>query len=107
MQVLVTAEQSHADDQADQAEIMVAVQVGDENMIDPAAADFVLIHLGLCSFPAVYKEKMIIQSNHLGCGEPVEGRYGRVVSKYGNCEHRCFLGMILGPGPFLTILAEK
>jgi hypothetical protein len=107
MQVLNSAQQAHTGDQPDQAEIMIAVQVGNENMVDPAASDFVLIHLSLCSFSTVNKEKMIIQGNHLGGGVPVKGRNGRVVSKYGDCEHRCFLGMIRGPGPFLLILAEK
>ena len=59
-----------------------------KNMIDPAAPDLVLIHLRLGPFPTIYQEKMIVEGDHLGSWMPVESRYGRIISKYGDCEHR-------------------
>ena len=63
-------------------------------MVDPAAPDLVFVHLSLGAFPAIDEEKMIIQGNHLGGRMPVKSRYGRIISKYGYCEHRQVLGMI-------------
>jgi hypothetical protein len=56
VQVLGPAQQTHTGYQADQAEIMVSVQVGYEYVIDPAAADLVFIHLCLGAFSTVYQE---------------------------------------------------
>jgi len=81
---------------------MIAVQVGNKDMVDPASADFVFIHLCLGAFPAINQEKMVIQGDHLGSRVPVEGRDGRIISKYGYREHRYNLGMInqTGSGDF-------
>lgn len=53
VQVLRTVEQAHTGEQADQPEIMVAVQVGDEDVIDLAAFYFVPGKLYLGPFAAV------------------------------------------------------
>ena len=76
IQVLDTTQEAHAGDQPDQAEIMVSVQVGDKNMVDPAAPDLILVHLRLGAFPAIYQEKMVVKGNHLGRRMPVESRNG-------------------------------
>jgi len=94
VKILVSAQQTHGGDQPDEAEIVVPVKVGNENMIDPASANLVFIHLGLGSFTTVHEEKMIIQGDNLGSRVPVESRNGRIVSKYGYREHSQVLGMI-------------
>jgi len=53
-----------------------------------AAPDFVVNHLDLGAFPTIDQEIEIIQRNDLAGGMPVEGRYGGVISKDGNCEHK-------------------
>ena len=84
----MAAQETHTCNQADQAEIMVTVQVGNENMIDPAPSDLVFVHLCLSAFATVYKEKMVVKGHHLGCRVPVEGWNSRIISKYGYREHR-------------------
>jgi hypothetical protein len=86
---------------------VVTVQVGDENMVDPAAPDLVLIHLCLCAFPAINEEKMVIEGNHLRCGVPVESWYGRIISKYGYREHRQDLGMINRVGNLSFLISDE
>jgi hypothetical protein len=88
VELLVSAQQAHARDQANQAKIMIPVQVRDENMIDAASPDLVFVHLCLCALSAIHEEEMVVERNHLGCGVPVESRYGRIISKYGYREHR-------------------
>ena len=90
----MTAQKSHAGNQPNQPEIMVPMQVGNKNMVDPATADLVFVHLRLGAFTAIDEEKMVIQGDHLGGRMPVKSRYGRIISKYGYCEHRQVLGMI-------------
>ena len=102
MQVMVPAQETHAGDQTDQSEIMVPMQVRDKNMIDTAAPDLVFIHLGLGAFPAIDQEKMIVQGDHLGRGMTVEGRDGRIISKYSYREHRQDLGKINRFGTFIS-----
>ncbi len=70
------------------------MQVGNKNMVDPAAADLVFIHLSLGTFPAIDEEKMVIKGDYLSGRMPVERRYSRIISKYGYCEQRKVLGMI-------------
>ncbi len=60
------AQEAHAGDQSDQSEIMIPVQVGDENMVDPASPDLVFVHLRLGAFSAINQEKMIVEGDHLG-----------------------------------------
>lgn len=86
---------------------MVTVQVGDENMVNPAATDLVLVHLRLCAFSAVYEKKMVIEGNHLGGGMPVESRYGRIISKYGYREHKQDLGMINRAGNLSFLISGE
>jgi hypothetical protein len=84
------------------------MQVRDKNMVDPAAPDLVLIHLRLCTFPAINQEKMVVEGDHLGRGMPVKSWYGRIISKYGYREHRQDLGMINRAGnPSFMISGEK
>ena len=100
--IVLAAQQAHAGDKANKPKIMISVQVRDKNMVDPASADFVLVHLRLCAFTAVDQKKMIIQGHYLGRRVAVKRRYGRVISEYGNCEHLRDLGMINRSGVFFS-----
>lgn len=53
VKVLGAVEQAHAGKQADEPEVMIAVQVRDEYVIDLAALYFVFGKLHLCSFTAI------------------------------------------------------
>jgi hypothetical protein len=108
VQILVAPEETHAGYQPDEPEIVVPVQVGDENMINAASPDFVLVHLRLGALPAIYQEKMVVEGDHLGRRVPVKSRDGRIISKYGYREHREDLGMIDRAGDIsFMISAEK
>ena len=72
----MAAQQAHACYQADQPEIVVTVKMGDENMVNTAAADLVFVHLRLGAFPAINEEKMVVECDHLGRRMPVESRNG-------------------------------
>jgi hypothetical protein len=52
------------------------MQMGNENVVYTAAADLVLIHLGLGAFPAIDEEQMVIEGNYLGRGMTVKSRDG-------------------------------
>jgi hypothetical protein len=94
MKVMVSAQETHAGDEPYESEIMVPMQVRDKNMIDSATPDLIFIHLGLRAFPAIDQEKVIVQGDNLGRGMTVEGRDGRIISKYSYREHRQDLGKI-------------
>ena len=67
MDFLGTSEQSHAGEQADQTEVVVAVEVGNEHVVDLAAADLVFGHLHLGAFAAVNEKELVFHRDHL-CG---------------------------------------
>lgn len=81
--------------------------MGDENMVDPATADLVFVHLCLCTFSAVHEKKMVIQGNHLGRGMPVESWNSRIISKYGYREHKQDLGMINRAGNLSFLISGE
>ena len=83
------------------------MQMRDKNMVDPAAPDFIFIHLSLSSFSAINEEKMVVEGDHLGCGMPVESWYGRIISKYGYREHRQDLGMINRVGNLSFLISDE
>lgn len=87
MQFLLVAQQAKGINKTYKSEIMVAMQVRDEYMGDAAAADFVVDHLYLGTFPAINEEMIPVQGNHLAGRMTVEGRNSRIISKDRNCEH--------------------
>ena len=67
---------------------MVTMQVRDENMGNAAATDLIIDHLYLGTFTTIYQEIETIQGYDLAGGMSIECRYGGVISKDGNCEHK-------------------
>jgi hypothetical protein len=102
MKVMDSTQKTHTGDETYESEIMVPMQVRDKNMIDTAAPDLVFIHLGLRSFPAIDQEQVIVQGDNLSRGMTVEGRDGRIISKYSYREHRQDLGKINQFGTFIS-----
>jgi hypothetical protein len=54
VQIGGSPKESHAGDEANEAKIMVAMEVGDENMVDFASFYLVTAHLYLGSLPTIY-----------------------------------------------------
>ncbi len=78
MQLLGTTQQAHAGQQTDQPEIMIAMQMGNEDIVDFAAPDLVFGHLHLGAFTAVDQENLVFHRDHLGGRmtiKPVERSY--------------------------------
>jgi hypothetical protein len=44
---------------------MIAMQVGDENMVDLAFPDFVALHLCLGGLSTVYQKQLVMSGHHL------------------------------------------
>jgi hypothetical protein len=74
-------------DQSNQPKIVVAMEVRNEYMGDPAAPDLVVDHLDLSTLPAIDQIIVAAQRHHLAGGVPVKGRYGRIIPKNRNSEH--------------------
>ena len=60
--------------QADQAEIMVAVQVRNEDIVDLTAPNLILRHLHLGAFAAVDQEQLVFHGDYLGSRVTIESR---------------------------------
>ena len=88
MQFLLPTQQTERIYQADQPEIMVAVQVRDEDMGYAAATDLIIDHLYLGAFTTINQEIETTQGYDLAGGMTIKCRYGGVISKDGNCEHK-------------------
>ena len=65
VQIIRPPLQVHGRDQSHQAEIMIAVQVGDKNMIDPVKFNLVPVHLNERTFSAIYQKKPLVDIDHL------------------------------------------
>lgn len=76
MQFLFTPQQTHAGDEANQSEIMVAMQMRNENMMDLASSDAVPGYLHLGTLTAINQEYLVVQGNYLRRRVPVIGREG-------------------------------
>ena len=87
MEILLVAEQAETIDKTDQPEIMIAVKMRDKNMGYFTAPDFIIDHLNLRAFAAVYKEIMPVHCHYLAGRMPVKSGYSRVISKNSDCEH--------------------
>ena len=87
MEILLVAQQAQGIDQSHQAEIMVAVEMGNEYMGDLASPHLVIDQLYLRSLAAVHQVVIPIISHYLAGRMPVKGRNRRIISKYRNGEH--------------------
>jgi hypothetical protein len=80
-------EQSKCIEQAYQAEIMITMKMGYEDVRDPAPPDLVFDHLDLGAFTAINQVIIPVMRNHLAGWMTVKSRYGGVVSQYGYRKH--------------------
>lgn len=87
MQGNFTVHQPHGGDQSNKSEIMVAMQMADENVLDTTSSDFVPAQLHLSALSTVDQEKLVIPMQHLGRWMAVEGGNGRVVAQDGKAVH--------------------
>jgi len=72
--LLCPAKEAHAGEEADESEVVVAVEMGDEDMVDLAATDLVFGHLHLGAFAAVEEEKLFFHRDHLGGRMTIKSR---------------------------------
>jgi len=72
VQLLGPPEEAHAGEQADESEIVVAVEMGDKDMVDLAAADLVFGHLHLGAFATIHQEYLVFHRHDLGCRVTIE-----------------------------------
>src|SRR5690606_1049386 len=94
MQFVKAMLQLHSKDQPHQAEVVVAVQVANEDMVNPVEIDLIAHHLHLRGLAAVDHEMAVFDLQQLGTGIPAEGRDGPAGSKDGKFERQfrfCFL----------------
>lgn len=74
VQIGFTPEQVHRKNQSHQPEVMIAMQVTDENVIDLLLAELVPPQLVLTSFAAVDQQLVVMQGQVLRGGESSIGR---------------------------------
>src|ERR1700761_4728503 len=80
MKILRTSQQTHAGQQPDQPEVMIAVKVGNEDIIDLTTADLVFGHLHLGALATVDQEDLVLHSDHLGSRMTIKSREGGIVA---------------------------
>jgi hypothetical protein len=88
MQILLATQQAHARKQPNKAKIVISMQMGYEDVVDPAPTDLIAAHLHLGAFAAIYKKKLVIHGHQLGSRMPVKSRDRRVIAENGYCQHR-------------------
>jgi hypothetical protein len=59
---------------------MIAMEVGNENMVDFAPFYLVTAHLYLGSLPTIYQNGLILNAYHLSCWMPIVGWKGRIIA---------------------------
>lgn len=74
VQIGFTPEQVHGKNQSHQSEVVIAMQVTDENVIDLLLAELVPPQLVLTSFAAVDQQSVVMQGQVLRGGESSIGR---------------------------------
>ena len=72
------AVQGIGENQARQAEHMIAVQMADEHLLDLVLGDFIVFHPHLGAFATVHQIVGILQAKHLGGGESPVGGGGSI-----------------------------
>jgi hypothetical protein len=83
VQFVFPAKQVQGSDHAHQAEIVVAVQVGYEDMTDLLQADMLPSQLHLCSFCTIEEQELSMHIDKLGTGISMGQRYGSTTAQYG------------------------
>lgn len=87
MQYLLVAEQTERADQANQSEIMVTMQMGNENMRDAATPYLIVDQLDLGALATIHQVIGAIERHHLAGWVAVEGRYGGIITQNSDCKH--------------------
>src|SRR5690606_20889835 len=70
MQRCCTAQEIHTVDQPRQSEIMIAVQMADEYILQITPFHAITLHLDLCAFAAIKHDIYSVQRNDLATGVP-------------------------------------
>src|SRR5580658_1621177 len=65
VKILCPAEEPHTGQEANQAKVVIAVQMRNKDMVDLAAADFVFGHLHLGPFAAIDQKDMVFHGDYL------------------------------------------
>jgi hypothetical protein len=70
---------------------MVAMQVGNKNVIDPGKPDFVPVKLHLSGLSAIYQKIILLNMQQLGSWMTVVGRCSRIRTQYFKyeCQWQC------------------
>jgi hypothetical protein len=76
MKIINSSLEVHGKDEPHQAEIMIAVQVTYENMVDTVKIDLQAHELHLRSFTAVNKKMPVLYFHQLRCGMPPVSGHG-------------------------------
>lgn len=76
------AQQVHGSDQAHQSEIVVAMEMGNKNMIDLLQADLLPSQLYLGSFSTIEKEQLPVYRHQLRTRITMCEGYGSPAAKY-------------------------
>jgi hypothetical protein len=90
MQFLLVTQQAKGIDEPDQAKVMVAVQVRNEDMRDLTPPDLIIDQLDLGAFTTIHQVIAPVKGHYLAGRMPVKSRNGRIISKYRNGEHEWF-----------------
>ena len=80
MKILRASQQAHAGQQTNQPEIMIAMQMGNKDIIDLAAADLVFGHLHLGTLAAVDQKDLIFHRDYLGRRMTIKSRESGIVA---------------------------
>jgi hypothetical protein len=83
MQIIHPALEMHGEDKTHQPEIMIAMQVADENVIDSMKAGLILHELHLRCLATVDEKKMILYLDELGRRVPSVRRHCAAGTQYG------------------------
>jgi hypothetical protein len=80
MKLLQVVQKAEGIDKAHESEVMIAMQVRNKHMRNAAAPDFILDHLDLCAFAAIYQVAGAVVRYHLAGRMAVECRHCRIIS---------------------------
>lgn len=75
VQISCSVIQVHGKEQAHEAEVMIAMQVRNKNMMDAMNGAVVLHQLHLCAFSAIHQEKFVLDFDQLRRGKSSVGWY--------------------------------
>ena len=71
----------HGKEQARQSKVMIAMEVADENVIDPVEANTIFRKLHLRSFAAIDQDMMVLDVEIMRGGESAVGWHGAAGSE--------------------------